>query len=166
MQEHLGEYLSDLLSKKQCNFRQGYETQNCLLAIIEKLSKLRDKKRIFTAVLIDLSKAFDYIPHNLFVVKLSAYSFDRKSLIFISAYLKSRKQKTRIGSAFSGYLDISFGFSRGPILGPNLFIIFLSDLFYVHNNLSYASYADDTNPYVFRQNYAQVTEFLELTVNF
>ena len=35
MQEQLDEYFSDLLSKYQCAFWQGYETQKCLLAMIE-----------------------------------------------------------------------------------------------------------------------------------
>ena len=71
MQEQLDEYFSDLLSKYQCGFRQAYGTQNCLLALIEKLRKIRDKKGIFAAVLTDLSKAFnciplDLLPHNLY----------------------------------------------------------------------------------------------------
>ena len=47
--------------------------------------------RIFATFVIDLSKAFDCIPHNLLKAKLNAYGFDRKSLIIITAYLKSRK---------------------------------------------------------------------------
>ena len=99
--------------------------------LIEKLRKIRDKNGIFAAVLTDLSKTFDCIPHNLLAGKLSAYGFDRKSLMFISAYLKSRKERTRIGSAFSDYLNILFGVPQGSILSPILFIIFLSDLFYI-----------------------------------
>ena len=44
IQEQLNEYFSDILSKYQCGFRQGYGTQNCLLAMIERLRKIRDKK--------------------------------------------------------------------------------------------------------------------------
>ena len=51
----------ELLSKYQCGFRQGYGTQIFLLAMIEKLRKIRDKKGIFAAVLTDLSKAFECI---------------------------------------------------------------------------------------------------------
>ena len=116
MREQLDEYLSYLLSKYQCGFRQGYGTQNCLSAMIEKLRKIRDKKGIFAAVLTDVLKAFDCILDDLLIAKL-LIGFDRKSLIVISAYLKSRKQKTRIGSAFSDYLNILFGVPQGSILG-------------------------------------------------
>ena len=67
MQEQLDEYFSDLLSKYQCGFRQGYGTQNCLLAMIEKLRKIRDKKGIFAAVLTDLSKAFECIRASVMI---------------------------------------------------------------------------------------------------
>ena len=46
-----------------------------------------------------------------------------------------------------------------------LSFFFLLDLFYIYNDLDYASYADDTTPYVCRQNYAEAIEFLELTIN-
>ena len=68
------------------------------------------------------------VPHNLLKAKLSAYGFDKKSLMFISAYLKSRKQRTSIGSTFSDLLNILFGVPLGSILGPILFIVFLSGL--------------------------------------
>ena len=103
---------------------------------------------MFVAVLTDLSKTFHFISHNLLIAKLSAYGFDRKSLIFTLVYLKSKKQETRNGLAFSNYLNILFGLPNGSILGPIFFIIFMSDLLYIYNNLDYASYVQDTTPYV------------------
>ena len=86
-------------------------------------------------------------------------------MTFISAYLKIRKQKTRIKSAFTDYMNVLFGVPRRSILGPILFIIFLTDLFYIYNDLYYASYTDDTTRYLCRQNSAEAIEFLELTIN-
>ena len=174
IQEQVDECLSELLSKYQCGFRLDYETQNCCLVMIEKLRKIWDKIGIFAVVLTDFSKGFDCISHNLLIAKLSAYGFDRKSLIIILAYLKSRKQRTRIGSVILIYIYCMHIYIyipgyivwRSPRVhfGLVLFILFLSDLFYFYNDSDYASYADVTTPYVCRQNYAEAIEFLESTI--
>ena len=79
-------YFEPLLSKFQCGFKQGFSAQNCLLVMVEKMKiKNRDNKGVFAAVLTDLSKAFDCIPHGLLIAKLNISGVDRKSLSFISA---------------------------------------------------------------------------------
>ena len=69
------------------------------------------------------------------VGKLGALGFDKKSIDFISDYLRNRKQNTKIGSAFRGSLNILFSISQGSILGSFRFIIFITDLFYINDNL-------------------------------
>ena len=85
--------------------------------MIEKRREIRDEKEFFAAVLSELSKTFDCIPRQLLIAKLSVYGFDIKSLAFISAYLKNRKPKTKIGSTFSECLSILSGVRQGSILG-------------------------------------------------
>ena len=60
MQEQFDDYFNDFSSKFLCGFRQHNEAQNCLLAMIEKLRKIRDEEDTFATVLADLSKAFNY----------------------------------------------------------------------------------------------------------
>ena len=36
----------------------------------------------------DLSQAFDYIPHDLVIAKLAAHGFDKKMICYIYSYLK------------------------------------------------------------------------------
>ena len=97
-------------------------------------------------VLTDLSKVFDCIPHGLLIKKLNAFGFDKKSLSFISAYLHNRKQKSKVGSEFSDFLNILFGVPQGSNLGTTLFIIFIADLLLINNDINFASYTDDTTP--------------------
>ena len=131
---------------------------------VEKIKKIRDNKGVFATVLTDLSKSFDCIPHGLIIIKLNAFGFDKKSLSFISAYLNNRKQKTKVGSEFSDFLKILFGVPQGSVLQPILFIMFIADLFFINNDTDFASYADDTTPYVCGQNVFEVIGFLESKV--
>ena len=67
------------------------------------------------ALLIDLSKAFDCIDHELLIAKLHAYGFDKNSLYFINSYLKKRKHKTKKKSSHSAFAEILFGVPQGSI---------------------------------------------------
>ena len=53
------------LSPYLCGFRKGYNTQDCLLIMLEQWRKSLDKKEKAGAILTDLSKAFDSLNHDL-----------------------------------------------------------------------------------------------------
>jgi hypothetical protein len=47
--------------------------QTVLLRIIEDWKKALDDNKFIAAILMDLSKAFDCLPHNLLMLKLEAF---------------------------------------------------------------------------------------------
>ena len=69
-----------------------------------------------------------------------------------------------MGSEFSDFLNILFGVQLGSILGHVLFTIFIADLFFINDNTDFASYADDTTPYVCGQSFSEVIIFLESNI--
>ena len=90
--------------------------------------KALDKKFFVGAVLIDLSKAFDYIPYNLLIAKLHAGGFSEKTVTFIYSYFKRRKQNVKVENFYSDFLTLSSGVPQGSVLGPIPFNLFLDDL--------------------------------------
>ena len=103
MYDQMYKYFDQILSKYQCGFRQGYNTQNCLLTMVEKWKEALDKGGLGGALLTDLCKAFDCIKHDLLTAKFAAYGFDPYSIIFIFSYLNERKQRTKIHNSYSPY---------------------------------------------------------------
>ena len=87
----------------------------------------------------DLSKAFDCMPHNLLLAKLQAY----EAITLMRSYLTGRRRRVKIGSTTSAWLDIQKGVPQGSILGPLIFNVFINDFFYVIDGCNIYNYADD-----------------------
>ena len=91
----------------------------------------------------DLSKAFDCIPHDLLVAKLHAYGLTKEEVTFIYSYLKRRKQGVKINNTESVFQILLSGVPQGSILGPILFNIFTNDLFLFLKDVDLANFPDD-----------------------
>ena len=107
-------------------YRELYSIQHVLIRLIENWRSKLDNDYRVGAVLMDLSKAFDCIPHDLLIAKLSAYGFDENSLALIYSYLKRRPQSVRINNTYSSFQNIVSGVPQGSILG--LFNFYINDL--------------------------------------
>ena len=90
MQEQMIKFIGDHLSPFLCGYRKGYNFQYALIAMIEKWKKSLDNGGMFAAILMDLSKAFDTINHELLIAKLHAYGFEMSALSIVSDYLSDR----------------------------------------------------------------------------
>ena len=78
-------------------------------------------------ILMDLSKAYDCLPHDLIIAKFEAYGLSKSSLSLLQDYLTSRKQRVKIDSSNSTWNEIKGGVPQGSILGylMPLLMIFL-----------------------------------------
>ena len=77
----ISDYFLNIFSQFQCGFRKGYSSQYCLIRMLERWKKCIDKKGCAGALLTDLSKAFDCLPHELLIAKLDAYGFSYHILL-------------------------------------------------------------------------------------
>ena len=73
-------FVVNKISQYLCGFRKGYNTQYVLLRLLDKLNKSLDRAKKVGVFMMDLSKAFDCISHDLLIAKLHAYGFDKPSL--------------------------------------------------------------------------------------
>ena len=83
MYDQLYEYAETFLNKLLCGFHKAHSTQHALFRLLQKWQKELDSSETVGTILMDLSKAYDCLPHDLIIAKLEAYGLDRNSLRFI-----------------------------------------------------------------------------------
>ena len=100
------------------------------MRIIEDWKQALDYEKYVAAILMDLSKAFDCLPHGLLLLKLKYYGLSENALKLMESYLSNRKQCVKLAGFKSDYQYILKGVPHGSILGPVLFNLFLNDIFH------------------------------------
>ena len=116
--DQLLDFFNKVVSKFLSAFRKVYSCETVLITIIEHWRKCSSEYKIVAAMLIDLSKAFDCLPHRLLLAKLSAYGLSSDSCNLLMSYLSERKQRVKMGNSRSSWSEIINGVPRRSILSP------------------------------------------------
>ena len=125
----MNKYFDPILSKYQFRFRKGYSAWQCLLTMSEKWRASLDHNGTCEALLTDLSKAFDCLPHDLLIAKLHACSCDLPSLKLRNSYLDNRHQRVKINNFYSTWARNFIWSPKRIYSRSHIFNIFLCDLF-------------------------------------
>ena len=81
--------------------------------MVEQWKQAMDKGEYVGAVLIDLIKAFDCLPHGLLIAKLKAYGLHPSAYRLLASYLHGRRQRVKVGNTRSEWALITKGTRQG-----------------------------------------------------
>ena len=120
--QRLTDYFAHILSDLLSAFRKKYGCPHVLTRLIYDSKRAPDNHMHVGLLLLDLSKAFDYL--SLLLCKFRAYGVSRGAC----SYLSSRFQRVKISASRSDWVQMAKGVPHGSILDPMLFNIFINDL--------------------------------------
>ena len=101
----------------------------------------------------DLSKAFDCVPHDLLLPKLAAYDNNDNLILYIHSYLLNRKRCVCINNILSEFNKVISGVPQVSTVGRILFNCFFNDFYYFVKNATVRNLADDNILITFAQNH-------------
>ena len=97
--------MNNFFNELLCGFRKAHSTQHALFKLLQAWQKELDNSGFIGTILMDLSKTY-CLPHDLLIAELVSYGPDKSSLRLLMDYLNSHKQRTRVGSSYSGWSEI------------------------------------------------------------
>lgn len=142
---HCYHHLSPFFYQLQHGFLKGKSTTTQLLEVYHDILDSVASGNEVDVIYLDLSKAFDKVPHNLLLLKLKRHGINGSLLSWFGSYLTDRQQRVALDGTFSDWLPVTSGVPQGSILGPLLFILYANDVpNYIQYNSKIALFADDS----------------------
>jgi len=129
-----------------CTMAQSFKVYHVVnqLTATDSWHKALEKGSDVCAVFLDLSKAFDKVPHRPLMDKLASLHVDRYVLRWLSDYLCQRSQCVAVNGEISTSSKVISGVPQGSVLGPLLFLIYINGISEVElHNGTIILYADD-----------------------
>lgn len=139
-----------MLDPRQSAYRRHHSCETAVLTVLNDSLLAMDNKEVTLLVLLDLSSAFDSVDHSILSNRLRSCGIQGHVHHWIMNYLAKRTQCVSVKDCSSQAAPLTCGVPQGSVLGPLLFLIYLTGLrdAIAPSAIHYMLYADDLQLYI------------------
>ena len=129
------------------SFRKAHSTQHALFKLLHSRQKELDSSSFIGTILMNLSKAYDCLPHDLIIAKFEGFGLIKNSLKLLLDYSDEWKQLVKIEFSCSFWSDVKGDVLQGSIVGPLLFNVFVNYFFMFIEGCEICTFTDGNTLY-------------------
>ena len=116
---------NSLMEPFQSAYRANHSTETALLRVFNDILRSMDQQKVTILVLLDLSA----VEHNILSRRLhTRFGISGRALDWFKDYLSNRRQRVFVSGSLSDPVQLKCGVPQGSILGPLLFLAYISPL--------------------------------------
>ena len=149
---------NNILFNSQYGFRNKHSCNDAISELVGEITKNKERYMHTAGIFLDLSKAFDTLPHKILLNKLEKYGIRGNMQQWFKSYLNTRTLRVKCNVTSSNTpikSDLQkneIGTPQGSCLGPLLFLLYNNDLYLNLEHTKVILFADDTTIYMGHRN--------------